>query len=284
MSEHKHVFHVDLIAENGARQTVALSDAVPTGRQILEEAHCLPADEFILLLVQHDGMLKEVNLSDTVHIRHDAPAEFYLFKSDRTLFEDVDGRRFPWGSSRISEPMLKKLAGVPENYRVWLERKGEEDLLISLGAEVALSESCLERFYTGIPQSTAGVDLCVLPERDRRYLIDHGLSFEEIQDRGQNALIVRAVAVRNPLLISETVDLLILLPEGYPDTPTDMFFVSPWVRFRADNRLPHRADQSFEFAGLSWQRWSRHSREWRRGVDGIWTVLRRVEAALRSCQ
>jgi len=40
------------------------------------------------------------------------------------------------------------------------------------------------------------------------------------------------------------------------------------------------ANVAQSFAGQNWQRWSRHNSEWRPGIDGIWTMLKRVEDAL----
>ena len=77
-------------------------------------------------------------------------------------------------------------------------------------------------------------------------------------------------------------DLLIELPSGYPDSAPDMFYLYPWVRIRDTGNWPSRADVSHSFEDRSWQRWSRHSSEWRPGVDGIQTVLRRVDTALRT--
>ena len=75
-------------------------------------------------------------------------------------------------------------------------------------------------------------------------------------------------------------DLLVLIPPGYADTPPDMFYLLPWVRLVANNAYPRCADQPHQFAGQSWQRWSRHSTEWRPGIDGIWSMLKRVDHAL----
>jgi hypothetical protein len=81
---------------------------------------------------------------------------------------------------------------------------------------------------------------------------------------------------------SSSGDLLILLPRGYPDCPPDMFYLNPWLRLTANAQYPYKADVAFDFGGVKWQRWSRHNNEWRQGVDGIWTMLKRVEHALEA--
>lgn len=124
--------------------------------------------------------------------------------------------------------------------------------------------------------------MSVLPLKDRRYMEDRGIAFEEVLDGAQRGIVLHDFPLPPSLFDSELADILIILPGGYPDTPPDMFFALPWLKLKADARHPRAADVSFSFAGQNWQRWSRHSKEWRPGVDGIWTMVKRVETALRE--
>lgn len=119
-----------------------------------------------------------------------------------------------------------------------------------------------------------------LPVKCRRYLAERGIGFEEHEEHGQKAVIVKEFGLPPGRFDAPAADILILLPSGYPDCPPDMFYTMPWLKLTASNRYPNRADVSFEFQGRCWQRWSRHNNEWRTGVDGIWTMLKRVETAL----
>ena len=57
----------------------------------------------------------------------------------------------------ISGMTLKKLAGVdPATYGVWLEVRGAEDRPIGDTEMVDLSAAGVERFFTGIKQTTEG--------------------------------------------------------------------------------------------------------------------------------
>ncbi len=123
--------------------------------------------------------------------------------------------------------------------------------------------------------------MAVLPIKCRRYLKERGIAFEEVDEGGQKALILRAYALPPGHFDAPAADILILLPSGYPDNPPDMFHARPWLRLVDGNRYPKAADQPVSFRGESWQRWSRHNNDWRPGVDGIWTMLKRVETALK---
>ena len=119
-----------------------------------------------------------------------------------------------------------------------------------------------------------------LPMKCRRYLAERGIGFEEHEEHGQKAVIVKEFGLPPGRFDAPAADILILLPSGYPDCPPDMFYTLPWLKLATSSRYPNRADVSFEFQGRCWQRWSRHNNEWRTGVDGIWTMLKRVETAL----
>lgn len=121
----------------------------------------------------------------------------------------------------------------------------------------------------------------VLPSRCRRYLVDRSVSFQEVQDGTHKGVVLQRLSLPAGRFDASAADILILLPAGYPDHPPDMFYAKPWLKLASSSgRYPKAADQAFTFGGQSWQRWSRHNNSWRPGVDGIWTMLKRVETAL----
>ena len=122
--------------------------------------------------------------------------------------------------------------------------------------------------------------MAVLPSHCRRYLDERGLPFEELEEGRHKALVLEQFGLPTGRFDAPSADILILLPAGYPDNPPDMFYTMPWLRLAPSSSYPIRADQSFDFRGRRWQRWSRHNSQWRAGVDGIWTMLKRVETAL----
>jgi Prokaryotic E2 family E len=120
-----------------------------------------------------------------------------------------------------------------------------------------------------------------LPSRCRKYLLERGIAFEEVEGP-QKASILRAYPIPTGRFDHNKAGMLIVLPNGYPDVRPDMFFAIPWLKLANVNRYPKAADQPFEFGGQRWQRWSRHNDQWRPGLDGIWTMLRRIDAALEA--
>lgn len=124
--------------------------------------------------------------------------------------------------------------------------------------------------------------MSALPSRCRRYLVERSIAYREVEDGAQKGVILQGVPLPAGRFDASAVDILILLPTGYPDHPPDMFYADPWLKLAASNGYPKAADQAFNFGGQRWQRWSRHNNSWRPGVDGIWTMLKRVETALEG--
>ena len=75
-----------------------------------------------------------------------------------------------------------------------------------------------------------------------------------------------------------TVDLLLIVPELYPNAKLDMFWVSP-IMSLMNGALPQAADTRETYVGRTWQRFSWHPEQWRPGKDTIITYLDDVVAA-----
>mgnify|MGYP002663102964 CR=1 FL=1 len=119
-----------------------------------------------------------------------------------------------------------------------------------------------------------------LPRKCQQYLANRGLKYDQVEEGAQKALILRDVQLPEGKYDAAQADILILLPPAYPDCAPDMFYATPWLRLASTKSYPRAADQPVAFNALQWQRWSRHNSAWRSGVDGIWTMVKRIEEAL----
>lgn len=125
-----------------------------------------------------------------------------------------------------------------------------------------------------------------LPEIDRTYLKEKQLVFREVQDGGTKGVVIQNWQLPSGKFNYNAIDLLVLLPPGYPDAPPDMFYVFPHLILSDINRPAKAADVPFQFDNKNWQRWSRHfgAHEWRSGIDCLMTFLKKVETALITAQ
>lgn len=123
-----------------------------------------------------------------------------------------------------------------------------------------------------------------LPEFDRNYLIGKGYNFEEAVWNGQNGLIVKDFPLPEGKYNHQKSDLLILIPPGYPEVRPDMWYFFPAILLSPSNKPARATETQHPFNNVTWQRWSRHypANEWRSGVDGIHSYLKRVNIALET--
>ena len=138
-------------------QDVRIEDPVPTGRQIIGAVKARPVEEHLVFQMLSDGELEELRLDETTDLRTKGVERFLVFPGAASYRFELDGRVLEWGACAISGLVLKRLAGVdPQSYRVWLEVRGAADRPIRDNELVPLDGAGLERFFTGIEQSTEG--------------------------------------------------------------------------------------------------------------------------------
>lgn len=122
--------------------------------------------------------------------------------------------------------------------------------------------------------------MSILPSKDRRYLETRGIAFRELEQGGQKGVVLADFPLPDGKFQVAKTDILIILPAGYPDFPPDMFYAVPHLFLVVGNRAPRATQPQLNFGGQNWQRWSRHNNQWWPGADGLWTMIKRVEAAL----
>ena len=106
-------------------------DSMPCGRQILGEAGFTPVEDHVLIQLVVHGT-RSVGLDEPVDLRQKGVDAFRAFKSDRVFLFTVDARGYEWGESKITEPELRRVAGVGNEEIIVLERDGKD---IELHAE-----------------------------------------------------------------------------------------------------------------------------------------------------
>lgn len=142
-------YPIQLGNEHLEYRPAAISDPVPTGRQLLETAGALPTAEHLIFQVLGNGLLEELRPDETVDLRASGIERFLTFRSDRSFRFQLDDRIFEWGAPRISGLVLKQLAGVdPNTHKLWQDRPGGHDQPIGDSDLANLQASGVERFHT----------------------------------------------------------------------------------------------------------------------------------------
>ncbi len=278
----QHAFRVQISDASLSFKDFHIDDPVPMARQLLALFGCQPVEDFVVIALRKDGTTMPLRLDETIDLREHPNIRFVTFKTDRLFRFEVDRKEREWGEATIKGWIIKTLADVdPATHDLYQEVRGE-DPLVANDQDVDLSGKGVERYYTIMSQTTEG--LASLPPEDAEYLKNRGIDYEMAVDGGQVAVILKGYKIPEGMFDHEVVDVLILLPAGYPDAVVDMFYCSPWLKLISKNDFPNAANVSHAFAERTWQRWSRHNYTWRAGIDGIHTVLGRLDRALKEAK
>lgn len=114
--------------------------------------------------------------------------------------------------------------------------------------------------------------LSLLPELDREFITEKGYSVDVEQVSGALHLVFHDFELPSAYT-PQRVDLLVILPAGYPNANPDMFWTDPPVRL-TNGAEPLNGNVYETYGSRRWQRWSRHiAAAWRPGVDGLRSFL-----------
>ena len=127
---------------------VRITDAKPTGRQIVRAFTAGDPDEFIVLQWLADGRLEDLAPDETTDLRaQDGPEKFIVERSDRTFRLEIEGTRQEWPLKIITGATIKALAGrKADKFDVFLVRKNQPDLELADRDVATLDGEGLERF------------------------------------------------------------------------------------------------------------------------------------------
>lgn len=125
-----------------------------------------------------------------------------------------------------------------------------------------------------------------LPESDREYLKEKGYEYQEIIDGSQRGILFPKWKLPAGKFNLDEVDLLVLIPSGYRDTPLDMFYSYPEILLKNEQKKPKATEANHIFQSKTYQRWSRHlpSGTWRPGIDGLHTFMQAIQKALSEAR
>lgn len=123
----------------------------------------------------------------------------------------------------------------------------------------------------------------LLSEPDRAFLDSHYPDHHEVWSEAGHTCVVLADFILAPGLAPERSDLLIRLPNGYPDTQPDMFWFQAAIARKDGEAIPAIALIETH-GGRRWHRWSRHLQggEWSSGIDDLRTYVAYIRRCLEA--
>ena len=176
-------FRIRLWDGDGFDEKRRLADATPTGAQVLDAFGRHPVNEYVLLLLDRDG-LNEVAPDEIIQIGDRRAERFFAFRTDRLWFGAMNDKRFPWGKPTISETILRLVFRVP------------------------LDDAGLERLFTRKSVWKLLVQGVTLTFDTPKILVKDALVKAGLDpDRGWTAILKFVGLPKEPVALTDTIDL-----------------------------------------------------------------------------
>ena len=124
-----------------------LQDQTPVGSQISSAAG-FSSNQQASVVQWRSKSLEDIGPNESADLKQSV--RFIVVESDGSSRFTFDGDRYDWPASSISVAALRKLAELPSEKRVFLERQSEPDKLLDEEAVINLGHEGVERFYSGL--------------------------------------------------------------------------------------------------------------------------------------
>ena len=248
---------------DGFDEKRSLSDAEPTGRQILETFDCLPADEHVLLYLPRNGKLNEIDIDETLDLRVHGPERLFAFRTDRLFNFVVNGRRFSWGEPAISVDLVRLVTRIPEEETLFLERTDAPDKELADGDAVPLSRSGLERLVSRQPSWKLNVQGVLLTLTTPVVVVKDALAQAGFDpDKGWITILKREGEAKLQVALTDTIDLTLPGIEKLRLTPAQINNGEAHTAPRRDFALLEKDEAHLVERGLNWETFVEGGRRW----------------------
>ena len=248
---------------DGFDEKRSLSDAEPTGRQILDAFDQLPTDEHVLLYLPRREKLEVIELDDTIDLRTRGPERFFAFKSDRLLNFIVNGRRFSWGASTISVALIRPIARIPDNEALFLERADAPDKELADDETVRLSGKGVERLVSRQPSWKLNVQGVLLTLTSPVVVVKDALAQAGFDpSTGWIAILKRRGEAKLQVALTDTIDLTLPGIEKLRLTPAQINNGDAHAAPRREFRLLEKDEAYLNERSLHWETYVDGGRRW----------------------
>lgn len=238
----------------------------------------------LLLLEREDEA--DLEVEDNHFIDLDSPGVERFITRKATWKLNIQGEVYEFSTPTVSvrEAMLK--AGLDPNltWQIFLMVKGMPKQSLTVSDSIDMRAPGIEKLRLTQKDVSNGEaaprlrrDFKLLP-RDEQYLDAVGHRWEtQITKENGRWLVIQGYSLP-PGFSEQTVQMALNIPEGYPSTMLDMFYVYPAVRLANGAGIPC-TDIVGTLDGVTFQGWSRH-RPWCPVNDNVVTQLAMAEGCL----
>lgn len=261
--------------------------ATMTGAQIRALASPpIGSDRDLFLVVPGPADDRKVGDSEVIELKpgtHFFSAPTTINPGDHGVPIQIDGKPYEASAATMTGADIRALVTPPigPDRDLFLVVPGPADD-VKVGDTDAIELKPGSHFFSAPKTINPGDSGPRLPDADEEYLAAKGISYELLPGASEIFFIAKDLAISPTKWDRAQTDLMLRIPNGYPNAGLDMFWVDPPLQLRTGG-YPVSADHFENHAGRRWQRFSRHlATAWRPGVDGIGSFLALVLGELRG--
>lgn len=258
-----------------------------TGAQIRALASpAIGPDRDLFLVVPGPADDRKVGDSEVIELKpgtHFFSAPTTINPGDHGVPIQIDGKPYKAPTATMTGAGIRALVTPPigPDRDLFLVVPGPADD-VKVGDTDAIEVKPGSHFFSAPTTINPGDTGPRLPEADEQYLAAKGISYELLPGASEVFFVAKNLAVSATKYDRAQTDLMLRIPNGYPNAGLDMFWVDPPLQLQTGG-YPVSADRFEDYAGRRWQRFSRHlATAWRPGVDGMGSFLALVLAELRG--
>jgi hypothetical protein len=258
-----------------------------TGAQIRTLASPpISSDRDLFLVVAGPADDRKVGDPEVIELKpgtHFFSAPTTINPGDHGIPIQIDGKPYTTPTATMTGAGIRSLVTPPigADRDLFLVVPGPADD-VKVGDADAIELKPGSHFFSAPKTINPGDSGPRLPEADEEYLAAKAISYQLLPGASEVFFIAKDLAVSPTKWDRAQTDLMLRIPNGYPNAGLDMFWVDPPLQLRTGG-YPVSADRFEDHAGRRWQRFSRHlATPWRPGVDGIGSFLALVLAELRG--
>ncbi|TWI64378.1 multiubiquitin [Pseudoduganella lurida] len=253
---------------------------------VLRTLAAVPTTKSIFLTDPDQG---EIYLADDTELDLTAPGVEALVTHAPSFKLNVQGVLLSINAPTVVVRNALQLAGIStdQGWHIFLIVQDQDKREVQLDDVIDLTTPGIEKLRltpkdvdNGEASPSAVRQFRLLPS-DETYLDSNHPEWMAIVENGRQWLLLPTYDMPTGYLTSAT-SLAVEVPQTYPMTQLDMFYVNPPATLASGATIP--ATEMMEtIQGLPYQRWSRHRggrSQWRPGIDNVISHLALVEAAL----
>lgn len=245
-----------------AFHSVPLTDATPTGRQVLAACNLSPHTAYVILQWLPGGDVEEIRPEEQIDMSGEAAPKLIISKADRTYRFVLADHSMVWPEAKIAEKTLRTLGNVGPTQQIYLSREDGPDHLVDLNTVVDLDRAGTETFYIKAGQWKLNVQGVTITSNTPEISVRDAMTRAGFDANAAWIIVLKTAAERKQVAIDGIIDLRLPGIEKLRLTPREINNGEAPVRMRREFALLPSDEVGLAVRELEWSTIIENGRRW----------------------